>query len=162
MREAPVTCSPPSGRRIVRDSRGWFSEGARLKLEARRAKRCVECHATLSSRRTPYCSRMCQWRFQGRYFWDAARIYVLRRDRYTCRHCQRRLRVRELEVDHILEVATGGPSLDYANLQTVCKPCHRAKTVAFARWRADARRAAPGDREAASQSADWLVDWYPA
>ncbi len=109
----------------------WFTEGARLRTEARRAARCVECGKGLPSRRTPYCSRRCQWKFHGHFFWDSARSYVLLRDRYTCRLCGVRRRARELDVDHIVEVALGGAALEYSNLQTVCRPCHRAKTRAF-------------------------------
>ena len=53
------------------------------------------------------------------------------RDRYTCRVCGTKLRARQLEVDHIVEVALGGPALEYSNLQTVCRRCHREKTRAF-------------------------------
>jgi len=73
----------------------------------------------------------CRYRHHGRYFWDAARIVVLRRDRYTCQRCGVRGRRFGLEVDHVVEIARGGAPLDYANLQTLCRPCHRAKTVRF-------------------------------
>ncbi len=124
----------PSGR-ILALSSAWFSDGARRRAEARRAARCVECGRELASHRTPYCSRRCRWKFHGHYFWDSARSYVMLRDRYTCRICGTRHRARELEVDHILEVVQGGPALEYSNLQTVCRPCHRAKTRAFLRAR---------------------------
>lgn len=91
----------------------------------------MECRAALPTSRTPYCSRICRWKFHGHYFWDSARIYVLRRDRYTCIACGSRRRVRELEVDHIVEIARGGAALEYSNLQTLCRPCHRAKTRKF-------------------------------
>jgi 5-methylcytosine-specific restriction endonuclease McrA len=45
--------------------------------------------------------------------------------------CRSRRRVRELEVDHIVEIARGGAALEYSNLQTVCRSCHRSKTRAF-------------------------------
>jgi 5-methylcytosine-specific restriction endonuclease McrA len=69
--------------------------------------------------------------FHGHYFWDSARSYVMLRDRYTCRICGTRRRARELDVDHIVEIARGGAALEYSNLQTVCRECHRAKTRAF-------------------------------
>jgi 5-methylcytosine-specific restriction endonuclease McrA len=53
------------------------------------------------------------------------------RDRYRCQICGQRKRARELDVDHIVEIARGGPSLEYSNLQTVCRKCHRAKTREF-------------------------------
>ncbi len=132
----------PSGR-ILALSAAWFTDGARRKSEARRNARCVECGAVLPSHRTPYCSRRCRWRFHGHYFWDSARSYVMLRDRYTCRVCGVRRRARELEVDHILEIARGGAALEYSNLQTVCRACHRSKTKAFLR----APRTAPGSAE---------------
>jgi 5-methylcytosine-specific restriction endonuclease McrA len=149
--------------RVLRDSARWFSEGTARKTAARRAKRCVECGASLPTRRTPYCSRRCRWRFQGRYFWDAARTYVIHRDRFTCQACRRRFRVAELEVDHRLEIARGGPSLEYENLQTVCRGCHKAKTARYLRDRAAARRS-PRPRAADTERAEagWEIPWFPA
>jgi 5-methylcytosine-specific restriction endonuclease McrA len=129
---APSVLVGPNGR-ILALSAAWFSDGARRRTEARRAARCVECGKDLPSRRTPYCSRRCQWKFHGHYFWDSARSYVMLRDHYTCRLCGTRRRARELDVDHIIEIALGGAALEYSNLQTVCRPCHRAKTERFLR-----------------------------
>jgi len=128
----------PNGR-ILALSAAWFSDGARRRTDARRSGLCVECGKTLRSHRTPYCSRTCRWRFHGHYFWDSARSYVLFRDRYTCRVCRRRLKARELDVDHIVEIAVGGAALEYSNLQTVCRRCHREKTVRFLRSRSGAQ-----------------------
>ncbi|HYB63462.1 MAG TPA: HNH endonuclease signature motif containing protein [Thermoplasmata archaeon] len=100
----------------------------------------MECGRELASRRTPYCSRRCRWRFHGHYFWDSARSYVLLRDRYTCQVCGTRHRARELDVDHLVEIARGGSSLDYSNLRAICRPCHREKTRRF-RAERDAPRA---------------------
>jgi 5-methylcytosine-specific restriction endonuclease McrA len=146
--------------RILRDSASWFSEGTRRKAEARRARRCVECASPLASGRTPYCGRVCQWRFRGRYFWDAARTYVIHRDRFICQHCRVRRRVRELEVDHIVEVARGGPSLSYENLQTLCKRCHRAKTSRFLRGRHRGGSLALATR--AIEEPESALEWFPA
>ncbi len=130
--------SPPSvtvdrNGRVLALSAAWFSDGARRRAEARRARRCVECGKELPTRRTPYCSRRCRWKFHGHYFWDSARSFVLLRDRYTCQVCGTRRRARELDVDHLVEIARGGPALEYANLRAVCRPCHREKTRRFAR-----------------------------
>lgn len=151
--QPPRAASRGVGGRILRDSAGWFTEGATRRTEARRAQRCVECARSLPSRRTPYCSRMCRWKYHGRYFWDAARIYVLRRDRYTCQACGRRDRRRGLDVDHIREIARGGEPLSYENLQTLCRSCHRAKTVAFLRGRG---RSSPDGGESLGP------EWFPA
>jgi 5-methylcytosine-specific restriction protein A len=118
---------------------------------------CVECRSALGSRRTPYCGRRCQWKFRGRYFWDAARTFVLYRDRYTCQVCRKKHRARDLEVDHVREIAAGGPTLEYANLQAICRPCHRLKTRTFLRARS-ARGAAPATD--ASGEGYWL-EWFP-
>ena len=137
----------PNGR-ILALSAAWFSDGARRRAEARRAARCVECGQALPSRRTPYCSRRCQWRFHGHYFWDSARSYVLLRDRYTCGVCHRMLRARALDVDHIIEIALGGAALEYSNLQTICRLCHREKTRRFLESRRSGRVAGGGTRAA--------------
>jgi 5-methylcytosine-specific restriction endonuclease McrA len=132
----PVVVATPSvrvekGGRVLALSAAWFSDGARRRAAARASRRCVECDRELPSRRTPYCSRRCRWRFHGHYFWDSARSFVMLRDRYTCQLCGVRRRARELEVDHRVEIALGGAALDYGNLRTVCKGCHRAKTREF-------------------------------
>ncbi|HYK93249.1 MAG TPA: HNH endonuclease [Thermoplasmata archaeon] len=146
-----------SPRRIIRDSLRWAGSGAEERRQARLARQCVECHRELSSRRTPYCSAQCRWKFHGRFFWDAARVVVLRRDRYTCQACGRRARRRELEVDHVVEVARGGPALEYSNLQTLCRACHRVKTSRFLHERARANRS----------GGEWGTipdepEWFPA
>jgi 5-methylcytosine-specific restriction endonuclease McrA len=90
---------------------------------------------------------------------------VIHRDRFTCQTCHTRMRVAQLEVDHRLEIARGGPSLEYENLQTICRRCHRAKTGAFLRARAAARRVPPGargDLRAAVAEPGWETPWFPA
>ncbi len=141
---APASVRVDASGRILALSAAWFSDGARRRTEARRAKRCVECGKELASRRTPYCSRRCRWRFHGHYFWDSARSFVLLRDRYTCQVCGKRRRARELDVDHIVEIARGGAALEYSNLRTVCRPCHGEKTRAFLRERRSAAQEEDG------------------
>jgi 5-methylcytosine-specific restriction protein A len=150
---------PRRPERVLRDSARWFSEGSRLKQAARQDRRCVACRATLATRRTPYCSRLCQWRFQGGYFWDAARTYAIHRDRFTCQSCGRRYRVRQLEVDHIVEIARGGAPLDPANLQTLCRKCHREKTRTFLRGH---RRRTPEPGPPERSGTFDVADWFPA
>jgi 5-methylcytosine-specific restriction endonuclease McrA len=132
-RSTPVSVTVGPAGRILALSAAWFSDGADRRASARRARQCVECATPLASARSPYCSRTCQWKFHGHYFWDSARIYVKRRDHYTCRACHRRFRSHELEVDHIVEIARGGAALEYSNLQTLCQACHREKTRGFLR-----------------------------
>lgn len=91
-------------------------------------------------------------------------MVVLRRDRYTCRICRQRFRARELEVDHVIELAAGGEPLDYANLQAVCRPCHRRKTAGFVRWWS-VQRDTPSDSELSPGGRDvvrWESEWFPA
>jgi 5-methylcytosine-specific restriction protein A len=161
-RPAPAAPAPvgSGSARIIRDSAGWFALGAARKRTAGAMKRCAECFALLPARRRLYCSSACQWRFHGRYFWDAARVVVLRRDHYTCRACGVRRRKRELEVDHIVEIARGGGSLDYGNLQTLCKSCHRRKTAGFLRGRARGARPVRSGVHASPAAPE--PEWFPA
>ncbi len=159
MEERPPSVRVDASGRILALSAAWFTDGARRRAEARRARRCVECGAELGSRRSPYCSRRCRWGFHGHYFWDSARTFVLARDRYTCRICRRRVPARLLEVDHIVEIGRGGAALEYSNLQAVCRECHREKTRGFLRERASRRSATlpvaaddPGPRARAPES----------
>lgn len=57
--------------------------------------------------------------------WAHVRYQVLRRDAWKCRQCNRRGR---LEVDHIVPMHRGGKKYDFANLQTLCRDCHFAKS----------------------------------
>jgi len=87
------------------------------------------------------------------------------RDRYTCRICHRRLRARNLEVDHIVELAVGGAPLDYLNLQTVCRRCHRAKTAGFLRQRRSPAGRAPPEPapyQPLSDESEWGAAWFPS
>lgn len=49
---------------------------------------------------------------------------VLDRDGWRCR------RVGRMEVDHVVPLDRGGDPWDMANLQTLCRGCHIAKTAA--------------------------------
>jgi 5-methylcytosine-specific restriction protein A len=86
------------------------------------------------------------------------------RDRYTCQVCHRRQRARTLEVDHVVEVARGGASLDYLNLQTLCRRCHSAKTRRFlATHRRMAHRPIRLATEVVAAEADgWGASWFPS
>jgi 5-methylcytosine-specific restriction protein A len=59
--------------------------------------------------------------------WSRVRRRVMDRDYYTCQVCANVGKIRTgTEVDHIRN--DGDDSMD--NLQTICVPCHRAKTNA--------------------------------
>lgn len=63
-------------------------------------------------------------------FWDRLRARILKRDSGLCQVCKRQgLITHGKEVDHIVPKYLGGTD-DDANLQAICKPCHRAKTQA--------------------------------
>jgi 5-methylcytosine-specific restriction endonuclease McrA len=62
--------------------------------------------------------------------WQQLRERILRRDRYQCQACLSEGRLAAAtEVDHRTPKHLGG-SDDPANLQSLCKPCHRAKSAA--------------------------------
>lgn len=50
-----------------------------------------------------------------------------------CEGCER---APAIDVDHITPITAGGSKRDPANLQSLCKPCHSAKTNAQRRGRA--------------------------
>lgn len=78
----------------------------------------------------------------GSWYWRAIRAEVLR-DEPDCLTCGAPAR----HVDHILPVSEGGTD-DPANLQSLCAPCHAAKTGTEHRRRALARRLEDRDRDA--------------
>ena len=55
------------------------------------------------------------------------RLQALDRDGWRCTKCGKRGR---LEVDHKTRMGDGGAAYDLGNLQTLCRPCHFAKTFA--------------------------------
>jgi 5-methylcytosine-specific restriction endonuclease McrA len=69
---------------------------------------------------------MASWHQHAR--WRALRLQALRRDGWRCVRCGAR---HGLEVDH-LQPRDARPDLahDLGNLQTLCGPCHAAKTAA--------------------------------
>jgi 5-methylcytosine-specific restriction protein A len=61
--------------------------------------------------------------------WDKLRLRVMERDRWLCQPCLRNDRTAVAkEVDHIKPKDKGGTD-DPANLQAICKPCHKAKSI---------------------------------
>ncbi len=61
--------------------------------------------------------------------WREARARQLRREP-LCRECQQSGRVTVATVvDHITPLAQGGERYDLANLQSLCGPCHSAKSI---------------------------------
>ena len=65
--------------------------------------------------------------------WRRKREAVMKRDQYLCQLCKQMGRITEsTEMDHIVNVAEGGTD-DESNLQSLCTPCHDAKSQAEAR-----------------------------
>lgn len=61
--------------------------------------------------------------------WRKKRTAVLARDKYLCQPCLNVGRVTEAtEVDHITHKAAGGDD-SRDNLQAICHPCHKRKTL---------------------------------
>jgi len=104
----------------------WFSEGKSLK----RYWRFLE-------QMTGH-----QWEYKDVDYWykllrgpsetredipSSLRYQVLSRDKSICQKCGRKAPDIELEVDHILPWACGGPTV-IDNLQTLCKECNLGKS----------------------------------
>lgn len=61
--------------------------------------------------------------------WRKQRGRALRRDGHLCQECLKNgIITKATEVDHILNKANGGTD-DLDNLQSLCNPCHKEKTV---------------------------------
>lgn len=56
-------------------------------------------------------------------YWEALRLYVLRRDRFTCQKCYRKLLPSELRCHHVIRKEDGGTD-SARNLITLCAECH--------------------------------------
>ncbi len=62
--------------------------------------------------------------------WKRVRRAAIERDGYRCRACGKA--AGRFEVDHIVPLeagGAGGAAYDMDNLQTLCRPCHFAKTA---------------------------------
>lgn len=58
--------------------------------------------------------------------WRRLKAKIHLRDKWTCQCCG--IVTKDLELDHIVNVARGGTD-DESNLQSLCVPCHREKTL---------------------------------
>lgn len=68
-------------------------------------------------------------RFYSSGPWRKLRAAKLERDP-LCEECKRNGRLRPASmVDHIVPIRFGGAPLDLANLQSLCWPCHSAKSI---------------------------------
>jgi len=61
--------------------------------------------------------------------WTRLRKLILERDKHLCQPCLKTNRVTAAtQVDHITPKAKGGTDAE-SNLQSICTPCHDAKTI---------------------------------
>lgn len=91
-------------------------------------KLCRNCENPVAKGRRHYCSGKCMMQFNRNHDWYWIRKDILKRDRYTCQICKTRTQKRNLDIDHIIPIHWGGNPIDKANLRTLCKECHKAKT----------------------------------
>lgn len=61
--------------------------------------------------------------YQKEVITNKLRKSVFERDAYRCQHCGAH---KDLSVDHIFPESKGG-TLDFSNLQTLCRPCNSKK-----------------------------------
>jgi 5-methylcytosine-specific restriction protein A len=130
---------------------------------------CRRCQQEVPKGRRTFCSdeHAHEWRLRSSTSY--LRWHVFKRDKGVCRKCgadtqkwrkeasrlpyaERHVflqsidmppdRVTYWDADHILPVVQGGDECGLDGIQTLCVPCHKSKTAALARERADARRAA--------------------
>lgn len=60
----------------------------------------------------------------------SVRQYVLQRNNYQCQSCGKQNTEAQLNIDHIVPLATGG-SNDISNLQILCSQCNQKKKHHF-------------------------------
>lgn len=134
------------------------------------AGRCARCGATLTGRRTRWCSRACELVYEQNHYWNSARAAALRAGLNRCRRCgwspmSRQLTLfpglskhgyngdNWLEVNHIIPRNGKGYGTGchhhLTNLEVLCHGCHVkvTKRQRIARSRIKTRR---GDRAQAA------------
>ena len=104
---------------------------------------CRKCGVALTGRRTSWCGRACEKAVLLLVGWSTIRRTIRRRDKWTCVLCG----ARATDVDHIIELVDGGSFHDPANLRSLCRECHKAKTLRMRAARAEKKKA---DAEAVS------------
>jgi 5-methylcytosine-specific restriction protein A len=130
---------------------GFFHLGIPMPTAAARPCRHTGCGALVNDG-SGYCAAHVDDRKIGRFAdsnrgsrhergygseWVKIRRQVLSRDKGLCQVCLAAGRYRPAKaVDHVVSKSAGG-SDDERNLQSICDPCHKAKTAAES---AEARR----------------------
>lgn len=66
-------------------------------------------------------------RIQGRYIPRKVMLQVVRRDGQVCQNCRVNVPDDQIEFDHIIPVAKGGPT-SVENLRVLCRDCNKSKS----------------------------------
>ena len=61
-----------------------------------------------------------------RFFTDSERLYIWRLSEEKCRRCEKSISFEEMEADHVIPHADGGPTT-IENAESLCKPCNSSK-----------------------------------
>ena len=69
-------------------------------------------------------------RREGRFIPRSVMLKVVRRDNHVCQACHEYVRDDEVEFDHVIPVAKGGPT-NVDNLRLLCRACNRKKGSAL-------------------------------
>ena len=94
---------------------------------------CGYCHKPLPEHKRRWCSEPCREQSYLKYAVIKGDIQIIRlclmdRDNGKCAKCGEI--TNDWEADHIIEVRHGGGGCTLDNFQTLCIPCHKAKTKA--------------------------------
>lgn len=110
--------------------------------QAHETNNCALCGKFLNDKRKIYCNEEHRDQFweETNYWivtWESLRYQALVRDNNKCLKCGLES---YLEVDHIVEIADGGPQFKLSNLQVLCHYCHLEKTAKSSSLRAINRK----------------------
>jgi 5-methylcytosine-specific restriction endonuclease McrA len=103
---------------------------------------CRYCKKLLTGRKRAWCDKECTKKVLLLVDWRYIRNRIRRRDRWVCQMpvgtgiCGRPA----TDVDHIIELADGGSFHDWANLRSMCRECHKAKTQLMRKLRAERKK----------------------
>ena len=90
---------------------------------------CQECHKKLTGRQENWCSQECGDKFSNRFWWQRIRYNVWERDEGKCKKCGEYLpSSNQIQIDHIIRIASGGLIFSLDNYQLLCYECHQVKT----------------------------------
>lgn len=140
------------------DSEAEFAAWTRARSEASRLLRWLERRQEQSLCRMVARDQSHEWhRVVRRQMWPDENLWAAKEKEVLrlmgpCRKGWTAGRKTAWDADHILEVVNGGGLCGLENYQTLCHPCHKAKTAKLARERADQRR-----REKLIQAGDLFV-----